>query len=156
MVIFGPFWPDIAHLSPFDPITSTCDTNIIPYPIGNSPRSLVVPFWNSQNDFFQEVWRHNGVKWSFLAHFDQILRIWALLTPITTTGDTNIIPYPIGNSPGKLITSFWNSQNDFFRIHDVINDVNWSFLAHFDQIPRTWALLAPLLPPVTIISYPIP
>ena len=41
---FGPFRPDIAFLSSFDPIASMFGTDIISYPIGNSPQSGTIRF----------------------------------------------------------------------------------------------------------------
>ena len=55
MAIFGPFSPQFTYLSTTDPITVTFDTNVIPYPIGNLPGNPMVPFLNSQNDFFLDI-----------------------------------------------------------------------------------------------------
>ena len=108
--ITSPNWPHVdwkvqlsisekpLELSLFDPITTTCATNIIPYPMGNPPGNRIISFLNSQNHFFPDTWRHNDVKWSFwpdIAHLSSF-------DPITTTFDTNIISFSIGNSSRKL------------------------------------------------------
>ena len=55
IAIFGPFSPQLAYLSTIDHITVTFDTNVIPYPIGNLPGNPMVPFLNSQNNFFLDI-----------------------------------------------------------------------------------------------------
>ena len=121
IAIFGPYWPDIAHLITFYPITTTFDTSIIPYPIWNSRGNLMAPFWNSQNDFFLDIWRHNDVKWSFCGPFWPDIAYLSYFHPITTIIGSNIIPYPRGNSPGNIMVPFWNSQMilDLCRYDDV-------------------------------------
>ena len=61
MSILRKLSPKIASLSYFDPITGTYDSNVIPYPIGNSSGKTMKPFLNSQNDV---IWRNDAIMTS--------------------------------------------------------------------------------------------
>ena len=61
-----------------------------------------------------------------LAHFHSKSLILAILPPlITCTFCTNMIHYPLGNSPGNPMAPFSNSQNDVIWSHDVIMTSKW-------------------------------
>ena len=153
MPILGPFWLDTANLSYFDHITITNDTNLIPYPIGNSSGNPMVSSSNSQN---YVIWSH-AVKMAILTRYGEFELFWPHYYHLWYKYIPNA---NISLSHRKFIRepndTFSNSQNDVIWPYNVIMASKWPFLALFYTKSHIWAILTPLLAVSALILYTIP
>ena len=77
------------------------------------------------------MWKHK--KNAYFVNFD----------PVIVTFDTNLIPYPIGNSQGNLMEPFSNSQNFVIWRNDVIMTSKMAIFGPFS--PQIAHLIAPMV-----------
>ena len=148
MAISAPFSLKIAHLSYFDSISETLDTNIITYPIRNLSANSVAPFQNSQNDV---IWRNDVIttpKMATFGPFSPKIAHLSYFDPITA-----LIVYTI---PYKIRLGIqWRNVQILKMMSSGEMTSKSLFYAHFQPKSHIWALWAPLLALFVRILYPI-
>lgn len=123
--------PKYACSIDVDTVNVTLHTNLITYPIGNSPGNSMAPFLNFQNF---AIWTYDVIitsKMAIASPFSPQIAHLSTFDPITATFYTDVIVYTIGNLSENPMALFSNSQNDLILRYDVKMASKWSLLALF-------------------------